>query len=110
MNESHTTWPEGQIVEEAVEFTLVELCRAAGASEQQLTLWIAEGAVEPRGDSPQASRFEGAALRRVRTAQRLTRDFEINAAGIALALDLLDEIEALRSQLQNRLALATRRR
>ncbi|WP_327383951.1 chaperone modulator CbpM [Caballeronia choica] len=31
------------------------------------------------------------------TAKRLARDFEINAPGIALALDLLDEVAALRA-------------
>jgi chaperone modulatory protein CbpM len=98
MKESVTTYLEGQIVEEDVEFTLVELCRASGASEEQLILWISEGAVEPQGAGPQEWRFGGASLRRVRTAQRLARDLEINAPGIALALDPLDEINALRAR------------
>jgi chaperone modulatory protein CbpM len=97
MKESVTTYLAAQIVEEDVEFTLVELCRASGASEEQLTMWVSEGAFEPQGAGPQEWRFSGAALRRVRTAQRLARDLEINAAGIALALDLLDEIAALRA-------------
>jgi chaperone modulatory protein CbpM len=95
-----TSYLEGEIVEEQVEFTLVELCRVSGASEEELTMWISEGAFEPRGARPEEWRFSGAALRRVRTANRLARDLEINAAGIALALDLLDEIDALRAQLK----------
>jgi chaperone modulatory protein CbpM len=98
MKESVTVFVEGEIVEEDVEFTLVELCRASGASEEQLTLWIAEGAAEPQGTTPREWRFSGAALRRVRTARRLAQDLEINAPGIALALDLLDEINALRAR------------
>lgn len=98
MKESVTVFVEGEIVEEDVEFTLVELCRASGASEEQLTLWIAEGAVEPQGATPREWRFSGAALRRVRTARRLAQDLEINAPGVALALDLLDEINALRAR------------
>ncbi|NRO97031.1 MerR family transcriptional regulator [Paraburkholderia sp. NMBU_R16] len=98
MKESVTVFVEGEIVEEDVEFTLVELCRASGASEEQLTLWIAEGAIEPQGTTPLEWRFSGAALRRVRTARRLAQDLEINAPGIALALDLLDEINALRAR------------
>lgn len=98
MKESVTVFVEGEIVEEDVEFTLVELCRASGASEEQLTLWIAEGAIEPQGTTPREWRFSGAALRRVRTARRLAQDLEINAPGIALALDLLDEINALRAR------------
>ena len=38
-------------------------------------------------------------LRRARATLRLTRDLELNAAGTALVLDLLDEIEVLRSRL-----------
>lgn len=69
-----------------------------GASEEQLTLWIAEGVIEPQGTTQREWRFSGAALRRVRTARRLAQDLEINAPGIALALDLLDEINALRAR------------
>jgi chaperone modulatory protein CbpM len=41
-------------------------------------------------------------LRRARKACRLAQDLEINAAGIALVLDLLDEIEALHAQYSTR--------
>ena len=40
--------------------------------------------------------FSGAALRRARLALRLERDLELNLAGVALALELMDELEALR--------------
>ena len=100
MKELAYTFVEGEIVEEEVEFTFVELCRVSGASEEQLTTWISEGAFEPSGARAEEWRFSGAALRRARTAYRLSRDFEINASGIALALDLLDEIEALRTLLK----------
>ncbi len=98
MNESETTYLAGQIVDEDFEFTLVELSRVSGASEEEITLWVAEGAFEPKGEAPQEWRFSGASLRRVRTASRLARDLQINAPGIALALDLLDEIETLKTR------------
>jgi chaperone modulatory protein CbpM len=100
MKETMSTFVEGKIVEEEVEFTFVELCRVSGASEEQLTTWISEGAFEPRGVRPEEWRFSGTALRRVRSAHRLARDFEINPSGIALVLDLLDEIDAMRAQLK----------
>ena len=55
-----------------------------------------------RADRRRASewRFAGASLRRTRVATRLARDFELNPPGVALALDLLDEIEALRAHLR----------
>ncbi|MGF6756982.1 chaperone modulator CbpM [Paraburkholderia sp. GAS42] len=98
MKDSATPRLEGQIIDEQVEFTLVELCRVTGASEDELTLWVAEGVFDPDGTGPQDWRFSGASLRRVRTAQRLAHDLQINPPGIALALDLLDQIDALRAQ------------
>jgi chaperone modulatory protein CbpM len=44
-------------------------------------------------------RFAGAALRRARMAMRLQRDLEINLPGVALALQLMEELEHLRHQL-----------
>lgn len=94
MGEEHT----GRIVEEEVRLTLVELCRVCGASEHELTAWVAEGVLEPEGESAQVWRFAGASLHRARRATHLAHDLEINPSGIALALDLLDRIEALEAE------------
>jgi chaperone modulatory protein CbpM len=90
----------GAVVEEDVQLTLVELCQACNAPEQCVQQWIAEGLLAPVGESPQDWRFSGDSLRRARLALRLSRDLEIDPAGVALALDLLDEIAALRARLQ----------
>jgi chaperone modulatory protein CbpM len=89
----------GHVVEEEVRFTFVELCRVCGADHDQLAAWVAEGVLEPEGESVASWRFSGASLRRAQRAVHLARDLEINASGIALALDLLDEIEALRARI-----------
>ena len=57
---STTTYLQGQIVDENVEFTLVELSRVSGASEEELTHWVSEGVFEPMGERPQEWRFSGA--------------------------------------------------
>lgn len=88
------------LVERDVRFTLEELCRSCQAPEGEVRAWVLEGLLEPSGDRPENWSFEGAALRRARVALRLSRDLEVNLAGIALALELLDEIAALRSKLQ----------
>ncbi len=88
------------VVEEQVELTFTELCRACGAGEEHVRAWIAEGVLEPAGELPADWRFTGNALRRARLARHLARDLEINAAGVALALDLLEEIEGLRARLE----------
>ncbi|CAM2184827.1 chaperone modulatory protein CbpM [Paraburkholderia sacchari] len=102
MKSSEVTWLAGQIVDDDVEFTLVEMSQISGASAEEITLWVAEGAFDPKGAGPQEWRFSGASLCRARTAFRLARDLQINAPGIALALDLLDEIEALKTKSKRR--------
>ena len=90
------------IVEEDVHLTLVELCRACRAEEEQVRVWVIEGVLTPIGESPPEWRFAGASLRRARLALTLTRELEINAPGVALALDLMDEIAALKASLRRR--------
>ena len=85
-------------VEVEFSLTLVQLCRACGARAEQVTEWVDEGALEPEGSDPGEWRFAASSLRRARMAARLARDFEIGAPGIALVLDLLDEIERLKTR------------
>ena len=92
------------IVEEELQLSLDELCRACRAREEQVRVWVDEGVLTPLGDSPPEWRFAGASLRRARLALTLTRELEINAPGVALVLDLMDEIEALKASLRRRSA------
>jgi len=87
-------------VEQAGSLTLVELSRTCGAQVEWLVELVQEGGLEPEGDAPPNWRFAGASLRRARVAWHLKRDLQLNAAGAALALELLDEIHALRLQLR----------
>lgn len=102
MNQTTTITLQGQVLEEDIELTLVELCQASGTPQEQITLWVLEGVLEPRGRQPQEWRFGGTALQRARRALRLSRDLEINPAGVALALDLLDQIATLETRLKRR--------
>ena len=61
---------------------------------------VEQGIVDPRGQTPARWRFRVSQLRRVRRAQRLQRDLGVNAPGIALVLELLDEVECLRARLR----------
>lgn len=100
MTNSDPTQREYAIVEEELPLTLAELCQACFASEEHVITWVFEGALEPVGATPQEWRFTGQSLRRARLALWLTRDLEVNAPGVALALDLLDEIAQLQARLQ----------
>ena len=57
------------------------------------------GLLEPIGKSPEKWKFKADALRRSKAALRLQHDSGVNLAGAALVLDLLDELEELRTKI-----------
>lgn len=102
---SHETLPpsiHGIILEEQTQLTLAELCGACAVHAEWVIELVAEGVLDPVGQEPQHWRFTGLHMRRAGIARRLQRDLDVNLAGIALALQLLDEIEALQAQLRTR--------
>jgi chaperone modulatory protein CbpM len=107
MNRTNLTVLQCKVVEEEVELSLAELCRACDADSGLIAQLVEQGLIEPRGSAPQVWVFAGASLRRTRTAVRLMRDLELNLPGAALAVDLLDEISRLQQALQA--AAGTRR-
>jgi chaperone modulatory protein CbpM len=99
MTQTHITWIEGSIVEHDVHMTIVELAQATQTPEDLIMAWVSEGVLSPAGASPQDWRFSGNSLQRAKTAARLMHDLELNLPGVALALNLLEELDQLRSQL-----------
>jgi chaperone modulatory protein CbpM len=99
MTQTHITWIEGSIVEHDVHMTIVELAQATQTPEDLIMAWVSEGVLSPAGGSPQDWRFSGDSLKRAKTAARLMHDLELNLPGVALALNLLEELDQLRSQL-----------
>lgn len=89
----------GQLLDEEVELSLTEICRACSASREWIIELVDEGVLEPVGAEQRQWRFQGTSVRKAHTATRLQRDLDVNLAGVALALDLLDEIALLRARL-----------
>ncbi len=87
------------VVEGDTPFTLPELCRACGLDSAQLIDLVAQGVLDPAGASPDEWIFSGPSLRTALAARRLMRDLDLDPAGVAMALDLIREIAALRRQL-----------
>lgn len=90
----------GDVLEEDVEMTLAELCRACQVSAETVFELVDEGVVEPMGQDPEIWHFHGINVRRVRCVQRLQNDLGVNIAGAALALELLEELEVMRERLR----------
>ncbi len=87
-------------IEESPELTFEELCTACRVSAELIHAMIEEGALEPTGFTPEEWRFNAMQLRRTRVAAHLQQDLEINPPGIALALDLMEEMEELRTRIE----------
>jgi len=88
------------ILEEQTQLTLTDLCRACAVHDEQIIALVDVGVLEVQGREPDRWRFGGASLNRARTALRLQRDLDIDLAGAALALELLEEIDTLRARLR----------
>jgi chaperone modulatory protein CbpM len=86
---------DGEIVSEARTYTLVEVCTICGVHAAGLGELVAFGIVEPTGKTYEMWRFSESAVQRTKRALRLRRDLGLDAQGLALSLDLLDEIERL---------------
>ena len=99
MTKLSTPWIEASVVENEVHMSIVELSHASRTPQELIMSWVSEGVLSPAGSSPEDWRFSGDSLKRAKTAAHLTHDLELNAPGVALALQLLDEIAQLRARL-----------
>jgi chaperone modulatory protein CbpM len=90
---------DSEIAEMDETCTLEELCDACSVEANWVVELIEHGVVEPVGRSGDWY-FARVSIIRVAKAKRLERDLSLNLPGIALALDLLEEIEGLRSRLR----------
>jgi chaperone modulatory protein CbpM len=89
----------GTIFDQSAILTIKDLSRMCNVEERHIVEFVEEGVlnvVEARSEW----HFTGDALRRARLAVRLERDLELNLAGVALALDLIEELQQLRRELE----------
>lgn len=94
-----TTILHCEIVDRQETLSLGQLCRSCGVHAEWITALVEEGILEPVAGHRGQWQFAAAHLPRVHAARRLAHDFELNPAGVALALQLLDEVRDLRARL-----------
>jgi chaperone modulatory protein CbpM len=92
----------GAIFEESALLTVKDLSRMCSVEERHIVEFVEEGVLSVVEVNAAEWHFTGTALRRARLALRLERDLEINLAGVALALELIEELERLRRELNAR--------
>jgi chaperone modulatory protein CbpM len=100
----------GMLLDDSALFSLCELCSVCGVHAELVIEMVEEGVLQPRGGAPEEWRFTGTAVIRAQKALRMSRDLRVNWPGAALALDLLEELEALRRERRQRWRTAAARR
>ena len=88
-----------ELVDPATVCTVDELCLACSVDAKGITELVEHGVIEPIGEVGADWRFTSLAIVRIAKAKRLGRDLNLNPPGLAVVLDLLDEIDDLRAQL-----------
>lgn len=91
----------GRIVENENRLTMRQLCDACSVRADYIVELVDEGFIEPIGTENSHWCFSGVSITRVKKARRLQKDLGINLAGVALAVDLIEEIENLRARLKH---------
>ncbi len=87
-------------IEVTYSFTLGELSDRAGVSPDFILELVDLGVLEPAGKGKSLT-FGASSLTRLQRARRLHRDLDVNLPGIAMCLELLDEVKQLRWELEN---------
>ncbi|MBV4486452.1 chaperone modulatory protein CbpM [Pseudomonas sp. SWRI153] len=82
----------------SVQLDLAEFCEAADLSDVYVIEIVEHGILEPQGEQPRDWRFTDYELTLARRAAKLRRDLELEWEGVALALDLLEEVRELRAE------------
>lgn len=95
---------EGTPLDESTWIEVGEFCAWLSVERHWVASLVEAGVLEPRGAAPEVWSFPASDLQRVRATARLVHDLDVNLAGAAVILDLLEE----RRRLTRRLALLER--
>ena len=92
---------EAEPLDPGAPVSLGELCRVFDVHADYIIDLVDVGVVEPIGGRrPSDWWFPAHAIVRIRRAIRLQADLDVEPAGAAVALDLIEEINALRARLR----------
>jgi chaperone modulatory protein CbpM len=86
-----------EIVVDQRTYTLIQVSAICGVEPQRISDLVGYGIVAPQGAQPTSWHFSETAIQRLMKAVRLHRDLGIDRQGLALSLELLDEIDRLRN-------------
>ena len=81
-----------------VQLDMTQFCEAADLTDRYVIEIVEHGILEPQGQQPGDWVFNDYELALAKRAAKLRHDLLIEWEGVALALDLLDEVQQLRAE------------
>jgi chaperone modulatory protein CbpM len=99
MTEKSSLVISSEIIDSSAMYTLEELCRFCNVETEWIVELVEHGVVEPAGQTRSDWKFDSFTVVRVAKARRLGRDLDLSPSGLAVVLELLDEIDELRIRL-----------
>ena len=90
----------GSILTDEPTLSLEQLCQNCNLPTQRVTAYIKEGIIPVEGKTPEEWRFSRLTVIRIRKASRLENDLRLNPAGVALALQLMEQVNSLQQRLK----------
>lgn len=89
------------VTHEPIELTLQEISALYSINTDNIIQMINLGILNPDGNNPNSWHFDTEQLIRLKRALRLQHDLELDLSAVALALQLLDELEDLRDRVNS---------
>jgi chaperone modulatory protein CbpM len=87
------------VLDDSTTWGITEICTLCRVENELIHEMVNEGVLVPEGTSPETWRFNGLAIKRIQVTRRLQNDLRVNLPGVALILDLLEELDELRALL-----------
>jgi chaperone modulatory protein CbpM len=91
---------EAITIGEGGEISFAQLIEYSGLPEGELRELVAYGALAPRDPAAPSWSFDASALHAARLAERLRRDFELDANALSVVLRYVERVEALEAGLR----------
>lgn len=89
-----------EFLQEDASLKIEEICKDCELSLVEIKSYVEEGIVEVMGDDVARWRFSQSSIVQIKRAVRLEKDLGVNRAGAALALELMSQINDLKTQLK----------
>ena len=96
------------LLDDTAMFGIREVCQVCGVHAERVVEVVEHGLVEVPGTGPHEWRFSSSSVFRIRRAINLCDDLGMNLAGASLAVELLEELDRLQSEVARLSRIARR--